>query len=82
MNKEKQKVPDGQVSREVLAGKDVILVWVLSVLNPIITGAILYYGWRKKLPVKAKKANHITLWVFLIEVIVGLTLGFLSARYK
>ncbi len=56
----KGKVPVGQVSQEPLTGQEKILVWVLCVFNPILAGAILYYGWRKILPEKARMANQIS----------------------
>ena len=47
-----------------------ILIWILCIFNPIIAGAVFYYGWRKQLPIKAKQANQISLWAFLIELIL------------
>ena len=62
-------------SSDKLASKEKLFTWILSLINPIITGLVLYYGWKKKLPVKAKQANQITLWAFLIDLIVGITLA-------
>jgi len=53
------------VSEEPLTVGQKILVWVLCLLNPVVAGAIMYYGWRKSLPAKAKTANHISLIAFL-----------------
>jgi prolipoprotein diacylglyceryltransferase len=55
-----------------LHGGEKAYVWISSLLNPIFSGAFFYYGWKKLLPVKAKKANAISLWAFLIEVILGI----------
>lgn len=40
--------------------------WVamLCLANPIIAGAVFYYGWRKKLPKMAKQSNTISITVF------------------
>ena len=40
----------------------------MTLLNPIVAGAVLYYGWKKLLPVKAKQANHISMIAFLIAI--------------
>jgi hypothetical protein len=58
-----------------LHGGEKVYVWVSSILNPIFSGAVFYYGWKKLLPTKAKKANHISLWAFLIELILGILYG-------
>lgn len=71
MSKTKKQVPDGQTSQEPLTGQEKLMIWILCFLNPIIAGAIFYYGWKTKLPVKAKSANQISLWAFLILIIVA-----------
>jgi hypothetical protein len=53
-----------------LVGGEKVYVWISSLLNPIFSGAVFYYGWRKILPNKAKKANSISLWSFLIIIIL------------
>ena len=45
---------------------------------PILAGAILYYGWRKKLPTKAQQANRISWTAVAIEVVLGGLLFFLT----
>lgn len=69
MIKTKKQVVDGQISQEMLTGNEKLLVWLFCFLNPIIAGAVFYYGWKKNLPMKAKAANQISLWAFLILVI-------------
>lgn len=71
----KKKLTDGQVSQEPLTTKQKVLTWILCIFNPIIAGAVLYYGWKKQLPIKAKQANSISLWAFLLEIIIGLILS-------
>ena len=56
-------------------GKEKLYIWAIYLLNPIWGGAILYYGWKNKLPVKAKSANQISLWAFFLELVIGI--GFL-----
>jgi hypothetical protein len=40
-------------------------------IDPVVAGAFFYYGWKKMLPNKAKQANAISLWAFLILLILG-----------
>jgi hypothetical protein len=67
-----------EVSQEPLTVNEKIIIWIICFFTPIWGGAIFYYGWRKLLPIKAKKANNISLWVFLIEIILFIGLIFMS----
>ena len=58
-----------------LSGGEKIYIWISSLLNPVFSGAVFYYGWKKLLPIKAKKANAISLWAFLIEIVLGVLYG-------
>ena len=69
-----------QVSQEFLTRNEKIIIWIICFFDPIWGGAIFYYGWKKILPQKAKTANHISLWMFLIQIVVGVTFGFLRGR--
>ena len=62
-----------------LGGGEKVYVWISSLLNPIFSGAAFYYGWKKLLPHKAKQANAISLWAFLIEVVLGIVYFFAIA---
>ncbi len=66
-----KKKAGGQVSQESLTGKEKAIIWFLCIFQPVWCGAILYYGWKNKLPVKAKQANNISLWAFLILILLG-----------
>jgi hypothetical protein len=57
MVSKKKNIPEGQSSLEPLTGKGKLLVFALCLFNPLILGAIFYYGWKKKLPQHAKTAN-------------------------
>ena len=72
MIKEKRRVIEGQISQDPLTGGQKGLIWVLCLLNPIVAGAVFYYGWKKRLPVKTKQANQISLWAFFIEIVLGI----------
>lgn len=50
-----------------------LVVICTSIFSPVISGAIYYYGWKQKLPTKAKQANTIS----LVVVFLGLV-GFLT----
>lgn len=59
---------------EALIGKERVWVWLLSIISPVLAGAVFYFGWRKVLPKKAKQANLISFIVFgiwLLLVIFG-----------
>jgi len=70
----KRKLAKGQISEEPLTTKEKILIWILCIFNPIWAGVVLYYGWKKRLPVKAKQANKISLWAFFLEFVLGVIL--------
>lgn len=74
MIKRRKLVQDGQVDVNPLTRKEKISIWILSFLNPVIAGAIFYYGWKEKLPIKAKQANQISLWVFFILILFSIGL--------
>jgi hypothetical protein len=67
-----------KISDEGLTRNEKIAAWIFSILNPVITGAIMYYMWRKRYPTKAKQANHISIIVFLIEFMLGILVTFIS----
>jgi len=70
----KNKIPPGQVSQQSLIGNEKVKAWILAFCNPIWTGVILYFGWRKKLPTKAKKVKII----FFISLGIWIILDFLE----
>jgi hypothetical protein len=78
MLKTNKNIIDGQSSSEPLTKKEKIGVIFLCIFNPIIAGTILYYGWKKKLPIKAHQANQISLWVFFVMVVLGIVGAFLG----
>lgn len=66
MAKELGDVEKGQVSQEALTGGSRALVGLLAMINPIFAGAIFHYGWRKRLPMKAKTANRFSFLGFFL----------------
>lgn len=58
----KKKLTPGQISEDPLSGGEKTLIWIFCILNPFLAGAIFYYGWKNRLPVKAKAANRIS-WI-------------------
>ncbi|MFH1657503.1 MAG: hypothetical protein ABH919_03475 [bacterium] len=67
------------ISNEELTTNQKIAAWVFSIINPVITGAVMYYMWRNKYPTKARQANHISIIVFLIEIVIGFYVGLSGA---
>jgi hypothetical protein len=63
-------IEKGKISQDPLTKKEKVITWILCILCPVINGAIFYYGLKKKFPVKAKKANTISIISFLIEFII------------
>ena len=70
------KAKVGQANDQ-LSGGEKLYIWVASLLNPIFSGAVFYYGWKKMLPLKAKQANSISLWAFFIEIVLAFILLFI-----
>jgi len=70
MVSKKSKIPDQQQSLEPLSGKEKLLVFVLCVFNPLILGAVFYYGWKNKLPKQAKTANYLSFAGFFIFLVI------------
>lgn len=60
------------IDNETLTKNQKNAAWVFSIINPIITGAVMYYMWKDKHPAKAKQANNISIIVFLIELVLGI----------
>jgi hypothetical protein len=52
---------------------ETLLCWLFCLASPIVSGGILYYGWRKQLPLKARQANRISYFAFGLEVL-GITI--------
>jgi hypothetical protein len=80
MTKAKSDVLPGTSSPLPLSSGERVIVWVLALLNPILTGLIFYYGWKKRLPIKAKQANTITLWAFVIVIAVAVAVNVLRSQ--
>jgi len=70
-----KKVAKGEVSQEALTTTERLLVILLCVFNPIFNWIVLYYGWHKKLPIKAKQVNVIAIVIFVLELVVFMTTG-------
>lgn len=68
MRKEKSVVPKGQVDQSPLSGNVLWYVFILCLLAPFIAQTIFYYGWKKQLPQKAKKANNLGWLAILIWI--------------
>ena len=68
------------LSDEGLTINQKIAAWVFSIINPVITGAIMYYMWRNKYPTKARQANHIFHYrISYPEIVIGFYVGFSGA---
>lgn len=48
------KVKSGQAVDQ-LSGGEKLYIWIASLLNPVFSGAVFYYGWKKMLPILKPK---------------------------
>lgn len=48
------------MGKDILEGREKIIVWAANIVNPVIAGFLFYYMWRKSFPNKAKQANRIS----------------------
>jgi predicted membrane channel-forming protein YqfA (hemolysin III family) len=69
----KSILPQGQVIQDPLNKEEKLYIWLLSFACPMATNVILYYGWRKVLPQKARSANLISWIAVTILIIVSYT---------
>lgn len=77
MGKVKATVPDGQQDQSPLTPNEKNYVLLMSVFSPVIVSSIFYYGWKKKLPVKAKSANNWGWLGLLIAIIIWIGISFI-----
>jgi hypothetical protein len=80
MVSKKSKIPDQQQSLDPLSGKEKLLVFVLCLFNPLILGAVFYYGWKRKLPQQAKTANLLSFAAFAVFLVVFFGSGYLALK--
>lgn len=78
----KKRVLENQVNTDPLSSNEKLITWILCIFNPILAGAILYYGWKKTMPNKAKEANSISMKAFLIGIILYAAIFFSTGRYQ
>ncbi len=66
----RSQVPKGQLSDRQMTPSEKTQTWIICLLNPLWGGVILYYGWIRRLPTMAKKANKISFITFGIEALL------------
>lgn len=71
VRQERAKVPKGTVNTTEFTQAEKIKAIILVILSPLVSGAIFYYSWIKRLPKKAKAANTYSLVVFLVLIIIN-----------
>jgi hypothetical protein len=74
MKKQKDKLALDEINENGLQGKNLLIVCLLCTFAPFVASTIFYYGWKKKLPKKAKQANRIGLLTIIIVFVVSLYL--------
>jgi len=56
------------VNKDILGGKEKVIVWIANIINPLVAGSLFYYMWRKHFPNKAKQSNTISYIVAGVEI--------------
>jgi hypothetical protein len=77
ISKINRKKQEEQISQEPLSKDEKIKVWILLILNPVLAGAILYFGLRKRFPAKAKNANKISFIAYIPWLVIVVLRAFL-----
>lgn len=62
------------LNQEKLSQKEKTYIWIFSLINPVITGAVTYYMYNKDYPAKARQSNIISFITFIPWFIVVLYL--------
>ena len=65
MKKQKDALPEGKIDETPLSGNLFWYVLILNFVAPFLAQMIFYYGWKNRLPIKAKKANSLG-WIAII----------------
>lgn len=65
----KSKVIEDNSKDSELTSKEKLIVLLTTFLSPVIAGAVYYYGWKKKLPIKARQANKYS-WLMVGAYII------------
>jgi hypothetical protein len=74
MSIKKSRVPNGQIVSDPLTRMEKTIIWILALLNPVITGLVFEYGWKKKLPQKSIEAGRIERQAFGVVIILAFLL--------
>ncbi len=74
---EREKVAPDQSSVEPWSVGQKVLIFFLTVFSPVISGAILYYGLRKRCPTKARAAN----WFSFLGLVIYLAIAYSLGRF-
>jgi hypothetical protein len=77
----RKAVPRGAVDTAPLSWGERFWCGFLAFFNPVLTGLILWIGWRRTLPRKARQALAIASGVFVTQILLVFTAFFLLARY-
>lgn len=67
--------------KSTLRGNEKIVVWIASIVNPLIAGFLFYYLWKNNFPDKAKHANKISFVVFVVYVVGYLIYKFVNGSF-
>jgi hypothetical protein len=77
----KKRKIDNIISQEKMSITETLIVIIATILNPVLFGAIFYFVWRHRYPVKAKQSNKISMIVFLVELVAYVLYKILSGEF-
>jgi hypothetical protein len=66
--KMKEKIDLNTLPQDKLTKKEVQVAWIFSLINPVITGAVMYFMWHQTYPIKARQANQISFLAFFLWI--------------
>lgn len=60
-----------EISQDPLTIDEKIIIWIICFFNFFTCSVILYFGWKKLLPIKTKQLNSILLRIIIIYIILA-----------
>lgn len=63
-----------------LTQSEKIQVSITVFLNPILAGLVYYFGWKKKLVIKAREANRLSFIFFAFQLLLAFFIVYFSLK--
>lgn len=62
--------PEDFICKDHLNKIETSHIWLICILSPVLGGAIIYWGWKKRIPMKARAANKISVLAFILVLML------------